>query len=154
MFNEKDRYWMHQALRLAKLAQFCNEIPIGAIVIYNDEIIGRGFNQSIHQKDPTAHAEIVALRQAAEHIGNYRLVDASLYVTLEPCMMCAGAMVHSRIKHLVYGAYDIKAGAVVSRAKLLDEAFVNHRVTYKSGLMSEECGEVLTEFFRARRAIL
>jgi len=151
VFDEKDNIWMQRALQLAKRAAACNEVPVGAIVVHNDKIIGQGFNQCIQKNDPTAHAEIIALREAAESIGNYRLVDTSLYVTLEPCMMCAGAMVHSRIKHLVHGAYDTRTGAIVSQVRLLDQSFVNHRVSYMGGLMREECGDLLTQFFRGRR---
>lgn len=151
MFTEKDYYFMQQALRLAQLAAVNNEIPVGAVLVYNNEIIGQGFNQSIQQQDPTAHAEMLALRQAAEKIANYRLINTSLYVTLEPCMMCAGALIHSRIKHLIYGTQDPKAGAIQSQAKLLDQLFLNHRITYQGGLMYEECGIILSNFFKMRR---
>lgn len=150
MINHHD-HWMQHALSLANTAAKMNEVPVGAVIVLNNEIIGEGFNQPIHHSDPTAHAEIVALRAAANAIGNYRIVDATLYVTLEPCVMCVGAMIHARIKRLVFGAYDPKSGAVNSIFNLLDENKFNHKIEYQGGLLHEACGGILREFFKIRR---
>jgi len=144
-------YWMQHALRLAHNAARLDEVPVGAILVLNDKIIGEGANQPITAHDPTAHAEIIALRQAGEAIGNYRLVDSTLYVTLEPCMMCAGAMVHARIRQLIFGAYDPKSGAVVSKAQVLNHDFLNHRVSFLGGICQTECGTILSNFFKSKR---
>lgn len=146
-----DQDWMQYAVNLAERAGQLNEVPIGAVLVLNDQVIGEGLNQPIAMHDPTAHAEIVALRAGGERVGNYRLLDAKLYVTLEPCIMCAGAMVHARIKELIFGATDPKAGAVVSKAQVLDHVFLNHRVSYQGGVCAKECGELLSNFFKARR---
>jgi tRNA(adenine34) deaminase len=151
MFTSRDEYWMKQALALAERAKQANEVPVGVVIVLNDDLIAEGFNCPISTRDPTAHAEIVALRKAAEKIGNYRLLNTTLYVTLEPCIMCAGAMVHARIKRLVYGAADPKAGAIVSMSGMLDLSYLNHRVEHTGGLMAAECGEILSNFFRERR---
>lgn len=150
-FNEQDHYFMQQALLLARQAAAAGEVPVGAVVVSGEQIIGSGFNQPISTHDPAAHAEMVALRAAAQRIQNYRLVGATMYVTLEPCMMCAGAMVHARIKRLVYGAPDPKTGVIMSQARLLDQFFLNHKVSYEGGLLSDECGGVLKDFFQQRR---
>lgn len=149
--NETDIFWMQQALMLAKQAALEGEVPVGAIVVFENEILGQAYNQPIAHSDPTAHAEIIALRQAAEKIGNYRLLNTSLYVTLEPCLMCAGAIVHARVKHLIYGADDKKAGAIVSKAQVFEQTFLNHKVQYKGGVLKEECSHVLSQFFAERR---
>lgn len=151
MFTERDHYWMQRAIELADKAAQVGEVPIGALLVLNDEVVGEGYNRPIRHNDPTAHAEIIALRDAASRIGNYRLLDTTLYVTLEPCMMCAGAMVHARIKKLIFGATDPKAGAVISKASLLEQTFLNHRVEYAGGLLSDACGHLLSQFFKARR---
>lgn len=151
MFSEQDHQWMQQALALAKQAATVNEVPVGAVIVSGGQIIGSGFNQPISSNDPCAHAEIIALRAAAQRLQNYRLVGATMYVTLEPCMMCAGAMVHARIARLVYGATDPKTGAIVSQARMLDQPFLNHRVTYEGGLLADACGAVLKDFFQDRR---
>lgn len=151
MFTERDHFWMQQAITLAQKAAQQQEVPVGAIVVLDDQLIGEGYNQPISKQDPTAHAEIIALRNAAEKIANYRLINTTLYVTLEPCMMCAGAMVHARVQRLIYGATDFKAGAIVSKANLLDKPFLNHRVAHTGGLLADECGELLSQFFRERR---
>lgn len=151
MFDEIDIFWMQQAINLAKQASICGEVPVGAVLVLENEVIGTGWNKPITKCDPTAHAEIVALRSAAEKLGNYRLLNTTLYVTLEPCLMCAGAIVHSRIKRLIHGAFDPKAGTVVSVARAFDQPFLNHRVEYQSGLLAEQCGELLTQFFQERR---
>ncbi len=151
MFIEQDHNWMQQALLLAKQAAAANEVPVGAIIVSGNQVIGTGFNQPISTHDPSAHAEIIALRDAAKRIQNYRLIGATMYVTLEPCIMCAGAMVHARIKRLVYGAPDPKTGAISSQARMLDLPFLNHVVNYEGGLMADKCGLLLKEFFQGRR---
>ncbi len=143
--------WMQHALKLAERAQQEGEVPVGAVLLLNDEIIGAGWNRPIAVHDPTAHAEIMALRAGAEKLGNYRLNDTTLYVTLEPCVMCAGAMVHARIKRLVFGASDPKAGAIVSAFNIMDSGRLNHRVEHMGGVLAEECGRMLSRFFEARR---
>lgn len=151
MFSNRDQYWMQCALQLAEKAAAVNEVPVGAVLVLNDELIGEGFNCPITQHDPSAHAEMLALRAGAEHIGNYRLLNSTLYVTLEPCIMCAGAMVHARIKRLVFGAHDLKTGAISSMTNTLDLSFLNHRIDYAGGLLAEQCGGLLSNFFRERR---
>lgn len=151
---ERDIHWMWHAIMLAEKAAAADEVPVGAVLVLNDEVIGEGFNRSISHCDPTSHAEIMALRNGAEKIGNYRLIDTTLYVTLEPCLMCAGAMVHARIKRLIYGAYDSKAGVVVTQAGVLDKPFLNHKITHAGGVLAEECGQMLTNFFRKKRGSL
>lgn len=146
-----DIFWMQHALELAKRAESEGEVPVGAIVVLNEEVIGEGWNRPIIDNDPTAHAEIMALRSAAKKINNYRLLDTTLYVTLEPCIMCTGAIIHSRVKRVVYGAQDPKAGAANSAFTILGTDCLNHKVCVDSGLMAEECGKVLTEFFRNKR---
>ena len=148
VFTDRDIFWMQQAIQLARRAALHDEVPVGALVILNDQLIGEGLNSSIANHDPTGHAEIIALRHAAKRIGNYRLIKAKLYVTLEPCIMCIGAMIHARIERLIYGAHDSKTGAVKSRIQLLDQSFLNHRVKYSGGLLVDECGALLTEFFK------
>ena len=149
--QETDQHWMQEALRLARLGAALNEVPVGAIVVHENRIVGRGYNSPISRVDPVAHAEIQALRDAAVTLNNYRLVDCDLYVTLEPCTMCAGAIVHSRIRRLVYGATEPKAGAVVSQAKLLDMPWLNHVVAVTGGVLERECSQLLSDFFRRRR---
>ncbi|MFP5349510.1 MAG: tRNA adenosine(34) deaminase TadA [Gammaproteobacteria bacterium] len=146
-----DTLWMRRALALAVRAEAEGEVPIGAVVVRDGVIIGEGWNQPIATHDPTAHAEMIALRAAAARIGNYRLTGAVLYVTLEPCAMCAGAIVHARLARLVYGAADPKAGAAGSAFDLLRSPRLNHSVDVTSGVLAEEGSAKLTEFFRARR---
>lgn len=148
---ETDEKWMRRALGLARHAEAAGEVPVGAVVVLNNEIIGEGWNRPIVSHDPTAHAEIVALRAAAQHAKNYRLPGAVLYVTLEPCAMCAGAIVHARIARVVYGAADPKTGAAGSVFNLLDSSVLNHRSQLTSGVLAEECGQMLRGFFEARR---
>ena len=143
--------WMQRAYELAQLAAQQDEVPVGAVLVLNNQIIGEGYNRPISTCDPTAHAEIIALRAGAEKIGNYRLINTQLYVTLEPCLMCAGAMVHARVGRLIYGAADPKAGAIISMSQVLDLPFLNHKVTHTGGLLGEQCGELLREFFLAKR---
>jgi tRNA(adenine34) deaminase len=146
-----DIAWMEQAIQLAKTAANHNEVPVGAIVVLDNQIIGEGKNSPISHQDPTAHAEILALREAAKSIGNYRLINATLYVTLEPCLMCAGAMVHARIKRLVYGALDSRSGVISTQLQILDQSFLNHRIEITSGVLNETCAHLLRDFFRQRR---
>ncbi len=142
---------MRHALELARRAEREGEVPVGAVIVRNGVIIGEGWNRPIGAHDPTAHAEIMALRDAGERIGNYRIVDTSLYVTLEPCLMCAGAMIHARIGHLLFGAYDPKGGAGSVFDLLPPDARSNHRLICQGGLLEDECGELIRGFFRSRR---
>ncbi len=142
---------MRRALMLAQHAEQAGEVPVGAVVVVNGEAIGEGWNQPIASHDPSAHAEMLALRAAARQIKNYRLTGATLYVTLEPCAMCAGAMVHARITRVVYGAADPKAGAAGSVFSLLDSNRLNHRAETVGGVLAGECGDLLKRFFQARR---
>lgn len=147
-----DERFMNHALTLADKAEALGEIPVGAVLVdENNQIIGEGWNLSISQSDPTAHAEIVALRNAAQHIQNYRLLNTTLYVTLEPCTMCAGAILHSRVKRLVFGAADYKTGAVGSRFHLFEDYKMNHVLEIAEGVLAEKCGQKLSDFFKRRR---
>jgi tRNA(adenine34) deaminase len=146
-----DEHWMGRALEEAARAARAGEVPIGALVVLDGRLLASGHNAPIARHDPTAHAEIVALREAARGAGNYRLPGATLYATIEPCVMCCGALVHARIARLVYGAADAKAGAVRSIHRLLDDARLNHRVEVTAGVRAAECGARLSEFFRAKR---
>ena len=145
------KVFMELALAEAHEAEAEGEVPVGAIVVREGEVIARAHNRPVGLTDPTAHAEILALRAAAERLGNYRLTDCDLYVTLEPCAMCAGALVHARVRRLVYAAADPKAGAVVSRQRLLEAPHLNHRVELVSGLLAEEAAALLQRFFALRR---
>ncbi len=151
MIDDVDTYWMQEALILAKQAAALGEVPVGAILVLNGQKIAEGWNQPILASDPTAHAEIAALRAAGQHQNNYRLINSTLYVTLEPCLMCAGAMVHARIQRLVFGAFDPKAGAVSSVFRALENPALNHRVSCVGGVLAEASSQLLQEFFRARR---
>lgn len=142
---------MREALGLADEAGQAGEVPVGAVVVLNGEIVGRGSNRPISTSDPTAHAEIVALRDAGRNVGNYRLAGAALYVTVEPCAMCAGAMMHARIATLIYGAPEPRAGAIESAMRVHDHPAFNHRVTVVSGILAAECRAKLQSFFRERR---
>jgi tRNA(adenine34) deaminase len=146
-----DGLLMQAALEEARAAAAAGEVPIGAVVVIGDDIVARGQNRVLRDVDPTAHAEMVAMRAVARAIGNYRLVDCVLYVTLEPCAMCAGAMIHARLGRLVYGAADPKAGAAGSVLKVLNHPKLNHQMEVASGVLGEECGELLRAFFRERR---
>ncbi|WP_339721886.1 tRNA adenosine(34) deaminase TadA [Marinomonas primoryensis] len=147
----KDQYWMERALELATKAASENEIPVGAIIVLNDEIIGEGYNASISLCDPTAHAEIQAIRMACQKMKNYRLPSATLYVTLEPCSMCAGAMIHARIDRVVYAAMEPKSGVVESQGRFFEAPFLNHKVNVESGVLAEKASTQLTQFFQYRR---
>nr|WP_049601806.1 tRNA adenosine(34) deaminase TadA [Yersinia nurmii] len=142
---------MRQALELAQRAQEEGEVPVGAVLVLDNQVIGVGWNRPIVHHDPTAHAEIMALRQGGQALQNYRLLNATLYVTLEPCVMCAGAMVHSRIRRLVYGANDVKTGAAGSLVDILRHPGMNHQVEITSGVLAEACSATLSTFFRQRR---
>ena len=146
-----DELWMEEALREAQRAASAGEVPVGAIVVCEAKIIGRGGNRNITDDDPTAHAEIVALRQAAAAVGNHRLPECQLFVTIEPCAMCAGAMIHARLRRLVYGADDPKAGAVRSVLQVLNHPRLNHQMEVTPGVLAGRCGDVLQSFFAERR---
>ncbi len=147
----RDEAFMREALSLAARAEAAGEVPVGALVVADGAVIGRGWNRTVGDADPTAHAEMLALREAGRATGNYRLLDSTLYVTLEPCPMCAGAMVHARVGRLVFGAFDPKTGAAGSVFDLLPGDRHNHRVEVSGGCLADECGERLRAFFRARR---
>ena len=146
-----DELWMEEALREAQRAEAAGEVPVGAVIIYQDRIVARGHNRNLLEHDPTAHAEIVAMREAGRIIGNHRLVDCDLYVTIEPCPMCAGAMVHARIRRLIYGADDPRAGAVHSVMQVVNHPQLNHRTEITSGVLAGRCMDMLQTFFRAKR---
>ncbi|PYG46218.1 tRNA(adenine34) deaminase [Pantoea sp. AG1095] len=151
MNPQTDEYWMRYALELAKRAWEQGEVPVGAVLVQRDKVIGEGWNRPIGQHDPTAHAEIMALRQGGKVLENYRLLDTTLYVTLEPCVMCAGAMVHGRITRLVYGAKDEKTGAAGSLLDVIGHPGMNHQIQIDCGVLAEECAGMLSDFFRMRR---
>ena len=146
-----DQFWMQRALELAQQAKAEGEVPVGAVLVKEDQILGEGWNAPISEHDPTAHAEIRALRSAAVGLGNYRLPDTTLYVTLEPCVMCAGAIIHARVKRVVIGALDPKTGAAGSVFDILNSERHNHQVEISQGVLAEECGALLKDFFQARR---
>jgi len=147
-----DQKFMSRALALARVANAEGEVPVGAVIVKDNQIIAEGWNRPIALHDPSAHAEMQAMRAAAQILSNYRLIDTTLYVTLEPCAMCAGAMVHARVKRLVYGAVDPRAGAAGTIFNITQHAALNHRLDVIGGVMAEECGAVLREFFQAKRA--
>ncbi len=149
---ENDEYWMQRAIALAEQADTFNEVPVGAVIVRDGALLGEGFNQPISSCDPSAHAEILALRQAALAADNYRLPGATLYVTIEPCAMCAGAIIHSRIERVVFAATEPKAGAVCSHLQLFDQAQMNHRVQWQGGILADEATTVMQAFFNRRRA--
>jgi len=146
-----DEDFMRAALEQAHLAGRCGEVPVGAVVVCAGQIVGRGFNQPIGRHDPTAHAEVMALRDAGQRLGNYRLPGCELYVTLEPCAMCAGAIMHARLSRVVFGARDPKTGVAGSVIDLFQERRLNHHATIVGGVLAEECGALLSSFFAARR---
>ena len=148
-----DLQWMQRAVELAKKAEAQDEVPVGAVIVLDNQIIGEGWNQPISSDDPTAHAEIMALRDAGEKIGNYRLPNATIYVTLEPCTMCAGAIIHARLSRLVYAVDDPKTGACGSVFNLLQTDELNHKVDIEKGVMEEECQSLIRSFFKEKRAI-
>lgn len=149
--NDTFEEWMREALVEARKAFDAGEVPVGAVVVLDGRIVGRGFNQPIFATDPTAHAEIVALREAALAVGNYRLVGSTLVVTIEPCLMCVGAMVHARVETVVYGAAEPKAGAIVSSCQAHENPALNHRMQAVGGVLADECRALIQEFFQQRR---
>lgn len=151
MISEHDIHWMRRALALAEQAAQAGEVPVGAVLVRDDQVVGEGWNQPITRHDPTAHAEVVALRQAGERLGNYRLVGTTLYVSLEPCVMCAGALIHARVARVVFGAYDPKTGAAGSVFDVLTSPLHNHRITCEGGVLADESAVLLQSFFRTRR---
>lgn len=152
MSAELDEQWMRRALELAEQAAAAGEVPVGAVLVHGGEVVGEGCNGPIAGHDATAHAEIQAIRQAGQRLGNYRLLDTTLYVTLEPCAMCVGAIIHARVGRVVYGATDPKTGAVLSVFELLGSERHNHRPAVRGGVLAEACGERLRAFFQERRA--
>jgi tRNA(adenine34) deaminase len=149
---ENDELWMEEALRAAQRALDINEVPVGAVVVYENRVVGRGWNRNISDRDPTAHAEILALREAGSSVGNHRLEHCELFATIEPCAMCAGAIVHARLKRLVYGADDPKAGAVYSIMKVLNHPQLNHQLEVRRGVLAGRSSELLQTFFRGKRS--
>ncbi len=149
--NAPDELWMEEALRCAQRALEAGEVPVGAVVVCDGRIVGRGWNRNIIGFDPTAHAEVIALREAGAAVGNHRLEDCELFATIEPCAMCAGALVHARVRRLVYGADDPKAGAVHSVMQVLNHPQLNHKIEVRSGVLAGRSAEVLQSFFRNRR---
>jgi len=147
----KHEYYMRRALELAETAAKVEEVPVGAVLVHQDRIIGEGYNQVITLNDPSAHAEAMAIRAAGQALQNYRLVDTTLYVTLEPCAMCAGLITHARVKTLVYGAADPRTGATGSAITVINHPSMNHQVEVSGGVLANECGELLRQFFRSRR---
>ena len=152
MSTHSDEDFKLAALALEQHAAECGEVPVGAVVVKDGIIIGRGSNAPISRHDPSAHAEIAALRDAAQHLGNYRLVDCDLFVTLEPCVMCVGAMFHARIRRVIFGASDLKTGAAGSVLNLFEQEKLNHHARLESGVLAAECGKILSDFFAQRRA--
>lgn len=149
--NNLDNQFMHHALMLAQRAESEGEVPVGAVIVCDNQIIGEGWNQPIQLHDPSAHAEMMALRAAAKQIQNYRLIHTTLYVTLEPCAMCVGAMIHARIGRLVFGTSDPKAGAVISAFTLLNHEKHNHQIPWQNGVCADDCASILKTFFKKRR---
>jgi len=148
----QDEYWMRQALAQAALAGDVNEVPVGAVLVANNELIASAFNQPIASADPSAHAEVLVIRAAAKAAQNYRLPNTTLYVTIEPCTMCFGAMIHSRVHRVVYGAAEPRAGVIESQLQLAQQGFYNHDVEVCGGVLADECGAIMTQFFQRRRA--
>lgn len=148
---EEDVFWMRRALELAQTAARAGEVPVGAVVVRDGQMVGEGWNHPVSGVDPTAHAEIAALRAAASAVGNYRLPGSTLYVTIEPCAMCAGALVHARVERVVFAAREPRAGVVASNLRLLDADFLNHRVRWEEGPCALEAATLIREFFRGRR---
>ena len=144
-------FFMEEALKEAKKALEKGEVPIGAVVVLGEDVIGRGYNQPVAKNDPTAHAEIIALRDASMNLKNYRLKDTLVYSTLEPCLMCAGALVHARIKKLFYSSSDPKSGVIESNGSLMQSAFLNHKISYEGGILKEESSQILKNFFLKKR---
>lgn len=146
-----DEFYMARALALAEQAAAENEVPVGAVVVRDGAVLAEGYNRSISDRDPTAHAEIIAMRQAAAAIGNYRLTDCDLYVSIEPCTMCVGAMIHARIRRVVFGAKEPRAGALTSQLQLMDSGHFNHAIEWRGGVLEQQCGDLISQFFRGKR---
>lgn len=146
-----DTYWMQQAIELARKAASEDEVPVGAVLVKDNQLISEGWNQPIQNNDPSAHAEMMAIRQAGQSLENYRLIDTTLYVTLEPCSMCVGVMIHARVKRLVFGAFDSKTGAAGTAINLINDAAHNHKIEVLGGLLETECKQLLQDFFRQKR---
>jgi tRNA(adenine34) deaminase len=149
--NNTHEFFMAQAIEEAKKAYALGEVPVGAVVVLNGDVIGRGFNQPITSHDPCAHAEVMALRDAAKNISNYRLIDADLYVTIEPCTMCSGAVVHARIKRVIFAALEPKSGVVCSQMTVFKQSYFNHEVEVVAGVLAQDCSELMQDFFKMRR---
>ncbi|PTQ90813.1 tRNA adenosine(34) deaminase TadA [Agitococcus lubricus] len=150
-FSEQDQQFMRQALALAQQAADVGEVPVGAVIVVDGQVVGEGYNQPIATHDPTAHAEVIAIRQAAQKRQNYRLENSTLYVTLEPCTMCVGALIHARIKRVVFATTEPKAGSLVSARKQLETGYYNHVFKFEGGLLADEASTQLSDFFRRRR---
>ena len=148
---ENDKKWMQHAIELAEHAESIGEVPVGAVIVKDNKIISEGWNQPITSNDPTAHAEVIALRAASQAVENYRLVDTTLYVTLEPCAMCAGALIHARVKRVVFGATDPRTGAAGSMFNILNTSKLNHTIEIEQGVLENECAQLLKEFFKKKR---
>jgi len=146
-----DTYWMQQAIELARKAASEDEVPVGAVLVKDNQLISEGWNQPIQNNDPSAHAEMMAIRYAGQSLENYRLIDTTLYVTLEPCSMCVGAMIHARVKRLVFGAFDSKTGAAGTAINLINDVAHNHKIEVLGGLLETECKQLLQDFFRQKR---
>ncbi len=151
MQGVNDQKWMSIALELARKAADLDEVPVGAVVVHEEQVIGHGFNRRESDRDPLAHAELLAINEAAKKLDRWRLFDCTLYITLEPCLMCAGAIVNSRVSRVVFGASDLKAGAVVSLYQTLNDSRLNHRPEITTGVLATECGTILSDFFRRKR---
>jgi len=149
--EKSDELWMEEALRSAQRALEIGEVPVGAVLVHGGRVVGRGWNRNLADRDPTAHAEVVALREAGQNLGNHRLGECDLFATIEPCAMCAGALIHARIRRLVYGADDPKAGAVHSALSVINHPGLNHRMEVRGGVLAGRSAEMLQEFFRRRR---
>ncbi len=154
LLQETDEAWMRHAIRLAQYAEQQKEVPVGAVLVKEDQCIAEGWNSPIYNDDPTAHAEIMAIRTAGKRLNNYRLIDTTLYITLEPCVMCMGAIVHARISRLVFGAGDPKRGAVCHALDLANADFLNHKVNWTGGILATECSDLLKQFFHSKRSKL
>ncbi len=152
MASDQDRVFMELAIGQAKAAYALGEIPVGAVVVLDDRVIGQGHNRSVMDHDPSAHAEIVALRDAAQNMENYRLTNATLYVTLEPCIMCSGAALHARLRRLVFGCRDPRSGAAGTRLNLVESDFLNHKAAVEAGVLSDQCQALLDDFFAEKRS--
>lgn len=152
--DEQDVYWMHRAIEMAKIGQSKGEVPVGAVLVKDQEALALGFNQPIQNQDPTHHAEMQVIRQAAQKIDNYRILDSTLYVTLEPCCMCAGAIIQARIARVVFGAFEPKAGACGSVMNILAHPKLNHHPIVQGGVLEQPCANLLKEFFKLKRSLL